>query len=135
VQLYAQKKSDSARQVYVPVYSSVYHGDRASEFFLAVTLSIRNTDSKNSVAVYSVDYYNNSGNLVRNYLNEKKILKPFETLNFIVKESDTHGGSSASFLVKWNAGKNVNDLLVEAIMIGTQQQQGISFTTRGIHLK
>ena len=132
---FAQKKSDNSKLVYVPVYSSIYHGDQVREFDLAITLTVRNINSNKSITVYSIDYYGNSGNLIRNYLNKPKILKPYETANIVVKESDTHGGSSASFLIKWDADRNVNDLFVEAVMIGTQQQQGISFTSRGIPVK
>lgn len=133
--LVAQKKSDNYKLIYVPVYSSIYYGDRDREFDLAITLSIRNVDSDSSITIHSVDYYNKSGKLVRSYLNTAKILRPYETAVFIVKESDSHGGSTASFLVKWSGDKNANDLIVEAVMIGTQQQQGISFISRGIQIK
>jgi hypothetical protein len=132
---FAQKKSDNSKLIYVPVYSSIYYGDRDREFDLAITLSVRNIDKNSSITIHSVDYYNKSGKLVRSYLNTPKILGPYETAIFIVKESDSHGGSTASFLVRWSGDKNVNDLLVEAVMIGTQQQQGISFISRGIHIK
>ncbi len=132
---FAQNKSDTAKLIYVPVYSSIYHGDRENEFDLTITVTIRNLDSKESITLYSVDYYNSAGNPVRNYLNAPRVLKPFETVNFIVRESDTHGGSSSGFLVRWNADKKVTDLFVEAVMIGTKQQQGISFTSRGVHIK
>jgi len=131
----AQKKSDNSGLIYVPVYSSIYYGDGNPEFDLTVTLTIRNIDMVNSVTVYSVDYYNKSGSLVRSYLKTPAVLKPFETKNFIVNESDTRGGSSASFLIRWDSGKKINDLFVEAVMIGTRQQQGISFTSRGINIK
>ena len=130
----AQKKPESEKLTYVPVYSSIYHGNRDRVINLAVTLSIRNVDSISSISVYSIDYYNNSGTLIRNYLNSEKILKPYETMNIIVKESDTQGGSTAGFVVKWGSDKNINDLFMEAVMIGTYPQ-GISFTSRGVNIK
>lgn len=131
---FAQKNTDNSKLIYIPVYSSINHGDENLKFDLAVTLTIRNLNN-GSITVYSVDYYNNSGNLVRNYLNTAITLKSYETVNFLVKESDTMGGSSASFLVKWESGKAANDLFAEAVMIGTQDRRGISFTSRGFSIK
>ncbi|MFZ5563764.1 MAG: DUF3124 domain-containing protein, partial [Thermodesulfobacteriota bacterium] len=58
-------------------------------------------------------------------------LKPLESLRYVVPERDTSGGSGANFIVEWKADKPVNPPIVESIMIGTQVQQGISFTSRG----
>lgn len=132
--LSAQKKSDTSKQIYVPVYSSIYHGNRDKVINLAVTLSLRNVDSTRNVTVNSVDYYNSSGILIRNYLASPVSLKPLETMNIIIKEDDTQGGNTASFIVRWESAGSVNDLFVEAVMIGTYPQ-GISFTSRGIPVK
>jgi hypothetical protein len=37
--------------VYVPVYSHIYSGDREQPFYLAATLSIRNTDTKHAITL------------------------------------------------------------------------------------
>jgi hypothetical protein len=50
---------------------------------------------------------------------------------FIVKESDSKGGSGANFLVEWRAETEVNEPIMEEVMIGAAGQQGISFTSRG----
>lgn len=134
VYLSAEKKPDNLNLIYVPVYSSIFHGNQDRVMNLAVTLSIRNVDSSSNITVNSIDYYNSSGGLIRNYLNTEKILTPYQTMNIIVKESDTQGGNTSGFIVKWSSGKNVNDLFVEAVMIGTYPQ-GISFTSRGINIK
>jgi hypothetical protein len=54
---------------------------------------------------------------------------------FIVKESDTKGGSGANFLVEWHAETEVNEPIIEGVMIGAAAQQGISFTSRGKAIK
>jgi hypothetical protein len=54
---------------------------------------------------------------------------------FIVKESDTKGGSGANFLVEWQAETEVNEPIIEGVMIGAAAQQGISFTSRGKAIK
>lgn len=131
---FSQKKNNISKLVYVPVYSSIYHGDQEREFNLAITLTLRNLNNSN-IEVYSVEYYNNTGTMVRNYLDSVKILKPYETVNFVIKESDTRGGDSASFLIKWGSEIIVNDLFAEAVMIGTKDRRGISFTSRGFSIK
>jgi len=131
--VFGQKKTDNSRLIYVPVYSSIYHGNQDRVINLAVTLSIRNVDSS-SITVSSIDYYSSSGTLIRNYLNTPKVLNPYETMNIIIKESDTKGGSTSGFVVKWISDNKGNDLFVEAVMIGTYPQ-GISFTSRGINIK
>ena len=52
-------------------------------------------------------------------------------MEFFVKESDTSGGVSASFLVEWVAEQAVTAPVVESVMIGTASTQGISFTCPG----
>lgn len=117
--------------IYVPVYSHIYVGDRESPFPLAATVSIRNTDPKHSITVTAVDYHNSEGRPVRKYLDETVRLSPLASIRRVVKESDREGGSGASFLVRWEASAEVSPPIVESVMIGTRNQQGISFTSRG----
>jgi hypothetical protein len=117
--------------VYVPVYSDIYSGNRERTFDLAVTLSIRNTDLNESVSLAAVDYYDSDGKLVKHYLESSQVLGPMASIRYIVKESDTSGGSGANFVVKWNVETPVSQPVIESVMIGTQSQQGISFTSRG----
>lgn len=117
--------------IYVPAYSHIYSGDRERPFLLTVTLSIRNIDLKNQIKITSVDYYETQGTLLKKYIDKKVKLKPLESTRYVVPESDTAGGSGANFIVEWESDKLVNPPIVESIMIGTQSQQGISFTSRG----
>ncbi|BAZ50475.1 hypothetical protein NIES4103_30910 [Nostoc sp. NIES-4103] len=47
--------------IYVPVYSEIYHHNRQEIFYLAATLSIRNTNLNNSIIITSVRYYDSNG--------------------------------------------------------------------------
>lgn len=123
-------KSDG-QTLYVPVYSHIYGGNRERPFNLAVTLSIRNTDMSGSIRITVVEYYNSEGAMVKKYLDREVRLGPLATLRYVVRESDTTGGSGANFIVRWQAESAVSPPLVESVMIGTQSQQGISFTSRG----
>lgn len=127
-----QKSGTVAETVYVPAYSSIFHGDREREFDLAVTLSVRNTDAAKAITVYRVHYHNGAGKLVHAYLEGDRTVGPLATAQFVVKESDERGGSGACFIVKWRGAAGVSRPLVEAVMIGTGGQQGVSFTSRGI---
>jgi hypothetical protein len=121
--------------VYVPVYSHVYHGDYERKILLTGILSIRNTDPTHAITIVKADYYDSDGKLIKSYLPQPLTLKPMASTRFIVKESDTKGGSGANFLVEWHAETEVNEPIIEGVMIGAAAQQGISFTSRGKAIK
>lgn len=117
--------------IYVPAYSHIYSGNSERPFLLTVTLSIRNIDPTHQMTVAKADYYETQGKLLTQYLANPVILNPLESIRFVVAEKDKAGGSGANFMVEWKSGKPINPPIVETIMIGTQSQQGISFTSRG----
>ena len=121
----------TGQAVYVPAYSHIYIGDREHPFYLTVTLSIRNTDLSTPLILSTADYFDSNGKFLRKYIDTPVTLGPFSSVRFLVNESDKAGGSGASFLVRWSATKPINQPIVESIMIGTMNQQGISFTSRG----
>jgi hypothetical protein len=127
-----QRLSGSDGAVYVPVYTSIFHGHRAREFRLSVTLSIHNIDMKHRITLYSIEYHDKPGKIIRKILTAEKTLKPLETMNFVLEESGGNGGVGANFIVKWKSSSRVNRPIVETIMIGTGGQQGISFASRGV---
>jgi hypothetical protein len=118
--------------LYVPCYSHIYHGIKTRPLDLTITLSVRNTDPKRAVTVTSVDYYDTSGKLVKRHLDKPVRLSPLMTVEYVVGQTDETGGSGANFVVRWDASEPASPLLVEAVMIGTSAQQGISFTSRGV---
>jgi hypothetical protein len=117
--------------VYVPAYSHIYHGNKETPLLLAVTLSIRNIDLNNSLTITSVNYHETQGPLVKEYIKEPIVLGPLGSDRFIVPQKDTSGGSGANFIVEWHTDKPINPPIIESVMIGTQSQLGISFTSRG----
>ena len=124
-------KLKKGQKLYIPAYSHIYSGDREKPFLLTVTLSIRNIDPKNNIRITLVDYYETQGKLVKKYLEKHVTLKPLESIRYVVPERDKTGGSGANFIVEWESDNYVNPPITESIMIGTQTQQGISFTSRG----
>jgi hypothetical protein len=132
--LYAsEKKSElsEGQYIYVPAYSHIYSGDKERPFLLTVTLSIRNINPKHQIKIILVDYYETQGKLLKKYIDKPITLKPLESLRYIIPEKNKSGGSGANFIVEWQSDKFVNPPIIESIMIGTQTQQGISFTSRG----
>ena len=117
--------------VYVPVYSHIYSGDREQPIYLAVTLSIRNTDTQRAITITKVDYYDSNGRMIKGYLDAPVTLNPLSTTRYVIKESDKMGGSGANFIVSWQSERPVVTPLIETVMISTRQTLGISFTSRG----
>jgi hypothetical protein len=124
----------AGQTLYVPVYSHVYHGPKNRAFPLTCTLSIRNVDPGHGFRVEAVEFYNSHGGLVRGFIDAPQMVRPMGTLEFIVDESDNDGGSGANFVVRWAADGPMNPPLVEAVMIGTSSNQGISFTSRAVEI-
>lgn len=120
--------------VYVPCYSQIYHGIKTRPIDLTITLSVRNIDTRRSITLTAVNFHDTAGKLVRRYLDKPVTLAPLMTLEYIVGQTDNSGGSGANFVVLWSADPPANPLFVEAVMIGTTGQQGISFTSHGIPL-
>lgn len=117
--------------IYVPVYSHIYSGNREQPFYLAATLSIRNTDRAHAITLSAVEYYDSEGKFLKHYLDKALTLNPMATKRYVVPESDKKGGSGAKFIVQWQSSQAVAEPLIEAVMISTKTQQGISFTSRG----
>ena len=119
------------QMVYVPVYSHIYQQDRKKTFNLTATLSIRNTDPYRSMGISEITYFDSNGNLVEQYLDSTLTLSPLSSTSFVVEESDLRGGVGANFIVNWQSDKSVTPPVIEAVMISTSQQQGISFLSEG----
>jgi hypothetical protein len=127
----AEISLSQGQTVYVPVYSHVFVGNRATPFELSVTLNIRNIDMKHPINITKVAYHDEQGKHVRDLVEKPVELKPWNSTRFFIKPSDVTGGSEAFFIVVWQAAGKVNPPIIEGIMIGASGQQGISFTSRG----
>ncbi len=116
--------------VYVPVYSSIAHRPGAP-YYLNATLSIHNIHLSGSIWLTAVNYYNTTGQRVRELVAEPILVKPLETKQFVIPKTDKTGGTGANYIVKWEADLPMPSPKIEALMISTQSQQGISFMTHG----
>ncbi|TWT90342.1 hypothetical protein Mal64_07300 [Pseudobythopirellula maris] len=116
--------------VYVPAYSHIYHGS-GEPYLLTITLSVRNTSVNDAIVVKSVRYFDTKGKEVKSYLEKPVRLAALGTTEVVIKREDATGGSGANFLVEWFANTPVPQPIIEAVMIDTNSQHGISFVGRG----
>ena len=130
-----KKSIVTGQTIYVPIYSHIYHEDEHKILNLAATLSIRNTDLTNPMIITSVRYYDSDGKLVRQYLTQPVQLGAMASCDFVVARTDSSGGVGANFIVEWVAEKEISEPVVEAVMIGTESSQGISFISSGRVIK
>jgi Protein of unknown function (DUF3124) len=121
--------------IYVPVYSYIYHADQKQTHHLTATLSIRNTDLTQPIVITGVRYNNSAGQLVRQYLERPIQLAALSSVHFVVDRSDNSGGLGANFIVEWVAQTKAVSPIVEAVMIGSSFQQGISWISPGKVIK
>ena len=129
-------KEDSLKvgKSYLSVYSEIYSITEHRTIALTVTVSLRNVSVNEPVYLLDASYYNTKGDLIRTYFEKPVLLNPLETIEIIIDEKDTHGGSGANFIFDWALGSSGHEPLFEAVMISTSGQQGISFTTQGVTL-
>ncbi len=119
------------KDVYVPIYSSLYVADAARPISLAATLSLRNTSADHVLVIDAVEYYDSDGKLLERYLDAPAELGPMMTAEFFVSRFDRAGGSGANFIVRWSATTPGPDLLVEAVQQGRDGNAGVSLVTEG----
>ena len=116
--------------LYVPIYSTVYRGDRMGYSDLAATLSIHNVSLEHDVYVSRVAYYNTDGQLIEEQVNEPHRLTAMATVQFYVDTRDVRGGTAANFLVEWAAPSGAPPPLAEAIIVGGPYS-AVTFLVRG----
>ncbi len=122
-------------EMYVPVYSDIYNFDGRTKFLLTVTLSLRNTSTSDSLYISKVNYHDSKGRQVRSYLDSTIVLQPLESVDFVVENHEKQGGTGALFLVDWGTTQPTTRPVVQAVMITTTSQQGISFITEGVTIR
>jgi len=119
---------------YVPIYSDIYSETKDIRFNLTATLSLRNTSFRHTLYISEVDYFDSFGKKTRSFLEKPIVLDPMQSVEYVIEENDTSGGTGANFIINWGASsKNVRPLF-QGIMISTHGQQGVSFSTTGVSI-
>ena len=119
--------------IYVPTYSRVYGATSNDRKLLqfSTTLRIDNTSSTKPLVIERIEYYETSGKLVQSYLREPLALRPFGTIEIVIPAEDERGGPAANFIVNWAGAGPIAEPMVEAVMIGSQDNTSYSFVSPG----
>lgn len=118
-------------ETYLSVYSEIYMLSEVRTYDLTVTVSMRNTNKRDTIYMKSAEYYDTKGNLIRNYFEQPIFIAPMETVEIVIDENDRTGGTGANFMFDWWIKPGTHEPLFEGVMISTSGQQGLSFVTHG----
>ena len=122
--------------VYVPAYSDIYYETEFNRTYLTVILSLRNISFTDILYFNKITYYGSSGVLLKEYINKVLVLRPMESMEYIVESADKKGGSGANFVVSYMAQDSlINHPLIETIMMGNLDGYRFSFASRGVKIK
>lgn len=120
---------------YLTVYSEIYSQSEHVTHDLTATISMRNTNRKDTIYIEKAEYFNTKGESIRTYFNKTIFIAPLETVEIVIDEKDKTGGSGANFLFDWKVPSGAHEPYFESVMISTSGQQGLSFATRGVNYK
>jgi hypothetical protein len=118
-------------KTYLSIYSQIYSFSEHKKHNLTAMVSLRNTSDNDTIYILKADYYNTHGAFIRSYFDNPIYLSPLETVDIIIPEIETLGGTGSNFIFEWHTPKNAPEPLFEAVMSSTMGQQGLSFTTQG----
>ena len=124
----------NGQMLYLPIYSHIWYGDPGKEdtpraLLLSALVSIRNTDPGLPIRVTSAQYYDTSGNKLKQYLIAPITIKPLGTHELFIPKSDSSGGSGANFLISWESAAPANAPMVEALHAEVVGTRALTFTT------
>jgi len=118
-------------KTYLSIYSHIYSFSLEKSQNLTAMVSLRNVSETDTIYISKADYYNTNGRLIRHYFKKPIFLKPMETVEIVIDETDEHGGSGANFIFEWTSMATTPEPLFEAVMTSLRGSQGLSFTTQG----
>lgn len=127
------------QQLYLPIYSHIWHGDsdregQAAKTLVSVAVSIRNTDASKPIRILSAQYYDTDGKKLREYVPTPKVIAPMGTYEIFVPRSDDSGGSGANFVIRWKADKPTSLPLVQGVHANLPAGRAIAFTTSAVEI-
>lgn len=118
-------------RTFLSIYSQIYVRTENDQTDLTATISLHNPNINEQVYIDKATYYNTYGEPIRVYFDKTIFIEPMETVQIIIDGVDDEGGTGANFIFDWTIKPNTNEPIIEAIMISTYGQQGISFVTTG----
>jgi hypothetical protein len=133
----AQRALSTGQHLYLPIYAVIQYGDidrsgAAKELPVSSLVSIHNTDLDRPIRLLAARYFATDGKFLRNFVPAPRVLKPMETVEFLVERRDVVGGSGANFVIQWDAAVPVSPPLVQALHVELQTNRAIVFTTDAV---
>lgn len=126
----------AGQTLYLPVYSYIWHGDRVvSKRYplktpVSALVSIRNTNLKTPIRLFSAHYFDTSGKLLKQFVTTPVTIEPLGTHELFIEKQETQGGSGANLILKWDADTLVNPPIVEAIHAEIKGHSTFTFITK-----
>jgi hypothetical protein len=119
--------------IYVPAYSRVYGAASGANKLIefSTTLRIDNTSATKPLVIERIEYYDSAGRLVQSYLKEPIAVRPLGTIEVVIPAEDVRGGATPNFIVVWAGAGPMAEPMVEAVMIGSQDNTSYSFVSAG----
>lgn len=127
----SEKDSLETGRTYLAIYSQIYSLSEHKTHNLTAMVSLRNMSVEDSIYITASHYYDTHGTLIRTYFDKPVYIAPLETLEIVIDEMDTSGGTGANFIFDWKIPSGVPEPLFEGVMSSTTSQQGLSFITEG----
>lgn len=122
---------------YLSAYSEIYSQTKLRKIPLTVTLSIRSGSFIDTTIINRITYYNTNGEIVKEYLKKPVLLKPMQSIDYVVPATpkseglnDTNGGTGAHFIVDWGAKYNTQPIM-QCVMHGAVSNHSVSFVVPG----
>ena len=133
----AQRTLSNGQHLYLPIYAFIQYGDlnnsgAAKQLPVSSLVSIHNTDLDRPIRLIAARYYATDGKFLRNFVATPRVLKPMETVEFLVERRDVVGGSGANFVIQWEAAAPVSPPLVQALHVEVQTNRAVVFTTDAV---
>jgi hypothetical protein len=133
----AQRALSNGQHLYLPVYAYIQYGDldrsgTARQLQVSALVSIHNTDLDKPITLLSARYFGTDGKFLRNFVASPRVLKPMETLEFLVERREVSGGSGSNFVIQWESAAAVSPPLAQALHVEVQTNRAVVFITDAV---
>ncbi len=114
---------------YLSVYSQIYSYSQHQKYNMTGMISLRNVSELDTIYITRADYFNTQGSKIRSYFERPIFILPMETIEIVIAQEDTEGGTGSNFLFEWKTPHKCPEPIFEGVMNSMQGTQGVSFTT------
>ena len=118
-------------RTFIAAPSSLVGQGGATRLNFSGALSIHNASGLHALTIEKIDYRNDAGVLIENYLDAPITLKPYASMQVVIAQHDMRGGPGASFTIDWTTPQGADEPTVEAFVASFIGTQSYSFTTAG----